>query len=105
MASQRRFAGCTAHHWNSRVGVRFSGGCECLQCGIDSGEVRLDLPVDAMADAVTEIHLAYVERIVSGTESPNAERLSLDALECLLFGICLKDDSKTTPSQRRKRSR
>jgi len=32
----------------------------------------LDLPVDAMADAVTEIHLAYVERVVSGTEMPNA---------------------------------
>ena len=79
---------------------------QCLQSGIETGEVRLDLSVDAMADAVTEIHLAYVERVVSGTEMPNAERLSLDAFECLLFGICLKgDDSKTVSSKRRKRSR
>ena len=79
---------------------------QCLQCGIETGEVRLDLPVDAMADAVTEIHLAYVERVVSGTEMPNAERLSIDAFECLLFGICLEErDSKTTPTKRRKRSR
>lgn len=79
---------------------------QCLQSGIDTGEVRLDLSVDAMADAVTEIHLAYVERVVSGTEMPNAERLSLDAFECLLFGICLKEyDSKTMPTKRRKRSR
>jgi AcrR family transcriptional regulator len=79
---------------------------QCLECGIDTGEVRLDVPVDAMADAVTEIHLAYVERVVSGTEVPNAERLALDAFECLLFGICVKEsDSKTMPTKRRKRSR
>jgi AcrR family transcriptional regulator len=79
---------------------------QCLQFGIDTGEVRLDLPVNAMADAVTEIHLAYVERVVSGMEKPNAEHLSLDAFECLLFGICLKEhDSKTMPTRRRKRSR
>jgi len=82
---------------------------QCLRCGIDSGEVRLDLPIDAMADAVTEIHLAYVERVVSGTEKPDAERLSLDAFECLLFGICLKDGSSEAlptprPTPRRKRS-
>lgn len=78
---------------------------ECLQAGIDAGEVRLDLPVDTMADAVTEIHLAYVERVVSGTETPDAERVALDAFECLLFGICLKEgDSETLPNERRKRS-
>ena len=79
---------------------------ECLQSGIATGEVRLDLPVETMADAVTEIHLAYVERIVSGTEMPNAERVALDAFECLLFGICIDDsDSRSTPPQRRKRTR
>ena len=79
---------------------------QCLQCGIDTGEVRLDLPVDAMADAVTEIHLAYVERVVSGIEMPNAERLSLDAFECLLFGICIREsDSKMSTNEKRKRSR
>jgi AcrR family transcriptional regulator len=79
---------------------------QCLRCGLDSGEVRLDLPIDAMADAVTEIHLAYVERVVSGTEKPDAERLALDAFECLLFGVCVKDaDSESTPTPRRKRSR
>ena len=79
---------------------------QCLQCGVETGEVRLDLPVDAMADAVTEIHLAYVERVVSGTEMPNAERLSLDAFECLLFGICLREnDPSTTSTTKRKRSR
>jgi len=79
---------------------------QCLECGIESGEVRLDLPIDAMADAVTEIHLAYVERIVSGTEKPNAQRLSLDAFECLLFGVCVQQETrKSLPTQRRKRSR
>lgn len=79
---------------------------QCIQSGIDAGTVRLDLPVDAMADAVTEIHLAYVERVVSGTETPDAERVALDAFECLLFGICLKEgDSRTMPTKRRKRSR
>ena len=78
----------------------------CLQHGVDAGQVRLDLPVEAMADAVTEIHLAYAERVVSGTEKPNAQQLSLDAFECLLFGICNKEDDPTTmPSRRRKRSR
>ncbi len=78
----------------------------CLQYGLNTGEVRLDLPVDAMADAITEIHLAYAERVVSGTEMPNAERLSRDAFECLLFGVCVKaTDSKAMPTQRRKRSR
>jgi hypothetical protein len=64
------------------------------------------VPVVARADAVTEIHLAYVDRVVSGTDVPTAERLALDAFECLLFGICLKEsDSKTMPTKRRKRSR
>ena len=50
--------------------------------------------------------LAYVERIVSGTEKPNAERLSLDAFEFILFGLCLKEsDSETLPTQRRRPSR
>ncbi|MCR9093109.1 MAG: TetR/AcrR family transcriptional regulator [bacterium] len=76
---------------------------QCLESGITTGEVRLDLSVDAMADAVTEIHLAYAERVVSGTEKPNAERLSLDAFECLLFGICLRvNDSDTNPDKGRK---
>ena len=78
----------------------------CLRTGIASGEVRLDLPVEAMADAVTEIHLAYVERIVSGEETPGAQRLALDAFETLLFGICLPQAESRPPSpQRRKRSR
>lgn len=79
---------------------------ECLQLGIDAGEVRLDLPVDAMADAVTEMHLAYVERIVSGTEMPSAERVALDAFECLLFGICKTEgEAAGEPAPARKRSR
>jgi hypothetical protein len=58
-----------------------------------------------MADAITEIHLAYVERVVSGTEWPDAERVALDAFECLLFGICLKaEDPETMSTTRRKRS-
>ena len=72
---------------------------QCLEAGIATGEVRLDLPVDAMADAVTELHLAYVERVVSGTETPEAQRVARDAFECLLFGICLhKGDSDPLPT-------
>ncbi len=79
---------------------------QCLQAGIEAGEVRLNLPVDAMADAVTEIHLAYVERIVSGTETPDAKQVALDGFECLLFGICLNDGgAAAAPRKRRKRSR
>ena len=83
---------------------------ECLQAGVDRDEVRLDLPVATMADAVTEIHVGYVARIVSGTEKPNAERSALDAFECLLFGICTSEPGRTTQPtkaarQRRKRSR
>ncbi len=79
---------------------------QCLQCGIETGEVRLDLPVEVMADAVTEIHLAYVEHVVSGTEKPDAERLALDAFECLLFGICARaSDPAGEPKKRRKRPR
>ena len=79
---------------------------DCLELGVASGQVRLDLPVDAMADAITEIHLAYVERIVSGTETPDAQRLALDAFEALLFGVCLTpDEARPLPTQRRKRSK
>lgn len=79
---------------------------DCLELGVAAGEVRLDLPVDAMADAITEIHLAYVERIVSGTETPDARRLALDAFEALLFGVCLTpDESRSLPTRRRKRSK
>ncbi|MEM9175775.1 MAG: TetR/AcrR family transcriptional regulator [Myxococcota bacterium] len=75
----------------------------CLERGVASGEVRLDVPVDAMADAVTEMHLAYVERIVSGIETRDAQRVALDAFECLLFGICMRPNASPSASQRRKR--
>ena len=78
---------------------------ECLQAGIDRGEVRREQPVDAMADAATELHLAYVERVVSGSETPYAQRVAHDAFECLLFGICAEEaDSQSKPTTRRKRS-
>ena len=76
----------------------------CLATGVASGEVRLDVPVGAMADAVTEMHLAYVERIVSGLETRAVERITLDAFECLLFGICMSTKASRAGSQRRKRS-
>ena len=77
-----------------------------LRSGIESGEVRPDLPVEAMADAVTEMHLAYVERIVSGTETPEARRVALDAFECLLFGICSNaGGAAPAPPKRRNRSK
>ena len=76
----------------------------CLATGVASGEVRLDVPAGAMADAVTEMHLAYVERIVSGLDTRAAERVALDAFECLLFGICMSTDASRAGSQRRKRS-
>ena len=79
---------------------------QCLRSGIDTGEVRPDLPVDAMADAVTEMHLAYVERVVSGTETPEARGTARDAFECLLFGVCLPVDvPRNAKPKRRKRSR
>ena len=78
---------------------------QCLEAGLETGEVRLDLPVDAMADAITEIHLAYVERVVSGTETLDAQQVALDAFECLLFGVCLTTDAQKPKTPRRKRAR
>ncbi len=79
---------------------------QCLRFGVETGEVRLNLPVEAMADAITEIHLAYVERIVSGAETAEAKQVALDAFECLLFGICSNEDGATpAPPKRRKRSK
>lgn len=79
---------------------------QCLQVGVERGEVRGGVSLDAMADAMTELHLAYVERVVSGTETPAAQRVAHDALECLLFGICgSAGDSESIPTKRRKRSR
>ena len=76
----------------------------CLAAGIEAGEVRLDVSADAMADAVTEMHLAYVERVVSGIETRDAQRVATDAFECLLFGICTSPVSPRSAAQRRKRS-
>ena len=65
-----------------------------------------DILVFTRPDAITEIHLAYVERVVSGNETPEAKRVALDAFECLLFGICLRaDDPAPLPPKRRKRSK
>lgn len=77
----------------------------CLQTGVAAGEIRTNLPLGAMADAVTELHLAYVERIVAGTETPRAKREALDAFECLLFGICPNEGAASpAPKKKRKRS-
>lgn len=59
-----------------------------LEAGIASGEVRADIPVAAVADAVTELHLAYAERVVAGRDSAADTRNAEAAFECLLHGIC-----------------
>ncbi len=57
-----------------------------LRRGVESGEVRPDLCVEHMADFLTEIHLAYTDRVVV-TGAPIASGLARAIPECMLRGV------------------
>lgn len=57
-----------------------------LRRGVASGEVRRDVAVAHMTDLLTEIHLAYTDRVViSG--APLAPSLVEGVLACMLHGV------------------
>ena len=59
---------------------------EILRRGVESGDVRVDVEVAHMVDLLTEIHLAYTDRVViSG--APLAPSLVRGVLACMLRGV------------------
>jgi AcrR family transcriptional regulator len=68
-----------------------------LRRGVASGEVRTDVAIAHMADLLTEIHLAYTDRVVI-TGAPLAPSLAEGVLACMLRGV-------RAPGARSKRGR
>jgi TetR/AcrR family transcriptional regulator len=66
-----------------------------VQRGVAAGEVRSDLPTSAIVDAVTELHLAYAERVVAGQDTESNQRNGEVAFECLLHGLCVPTSIST----------
>ncbi|MAG29865.1 MAG: hypothetical protein CL908_03105 [Deltaproteobacteria bacterium] len=59
---------------------------EILRRGVEAGEVRADVEIEHMADLLTEIHVAYTDRVViSG--APLDPTLVDGLLECMLRGV------------------
>jgi AcrR family transcriptional regulator len=59
---------------------------EILRRGATSGEVRSDVAIEHMTDLLTEIHLAYTDRVVI-TGAPLGPSLIEGVLECTLRGV------------------
>ena len=59
---------------------------EILRRGAGSGEVRSDVEIEHMADLLTEIHIAYTDRVVI-TGAPLDPALAEGILECTLRGV------------------
>ncbi len=59
---------------------------EILRAGVEAGEVRCDIEIEHMADLLTEIHLAYTDRVVI-EDAPLKPALSNGILECILTGV------------------
>ena len=69
---------------------------EILRRGVRVGEIRRDVAIEHMADLLTEIHLAYADRVVI-EDAALAPSLSEGILECMLTGVL----DKTKPRRRR----
>lgn len=73
---------------------------EILRRGASSGEVRADLQIEHMADLLTEIHVAYTDRVVI-TGAPLDPLLSEGILECMLRGVlCIATPAQPASSVR-----
>jgi AcrR family transcriptional regulator len=59
---------------------------QILRRGRAAGEVRPDIAIDAMADFLTEVHLAYTDRVVI-TGAPLADDLVQGVLDCMLGAV------------------
>ena len=59
---------------------------QLLDRGVAEGEVRTDLPVDHLADLLTEIHLAYANRQILTGRLVDA-RLAENVAACMISGV------------------
>jgi len=59
---------------------------EILRSGAEAGEIRADVEIEHMADLLTEIHLAYTDRVVI-EDAPLDPTLSEGILACILTGV------------------
>ena len=64
---------------------------EILRRGVEAGEVRVDVGIDHIADFLTEIHLAYSDRVVIDDASLDPS-LSEGILACMLTGVLVNRD-------------
>jgi AcrR family transcriptional regulator len=73
---------------------------QILRRGRDAGEVRDDVEIDHMADFLTEVHLAYTDRVVI-TGAPLDPALVEGVLECMLGAVLSR---KAQSSQNRSKA-
>ena len=64
---------------------------EILRRGVEAGEVRADVAIEHIADLLSEIHLAYSDRVVID-DAPLAPALSDGILACMLTGVLVNRD-------------
>jgi TetR/AcrR family transcriptional repressor of uid operon len=72
---------------------------EILRRGARSGEVRADVQIEHMADLLTEIHIAYTDRVVI-TGVPLDPALTEGILECMLRGVLCNSEQDAAGKQR-----
>jgi len=75
---------------------------EILRQGALAGEVRCDVEIEHMADLLTEIHLAYTDRVVI-EDAPLTSSLSNGILACILTGVLDDQGAKRGVSARAQR--
>jgi AcrR family transcriptional regulator len=66
---------------------------EILRRGTRAGEVRSDVEIGHMADLLTEIHVAYTDRVVI-TGAPLDTLLAEGILECMLRGVLRQSECR-----------
>ena len=64
---------------------------EILSRGVEAGEVRVDVAIEHIADLLTQIHLAYSDRVVI-EDAPLDPALSEGILACVLTGVLANRD-------------
>ena len=64
---------------------------EILRRGVEAGEVREDVAIEHIADLLTEIHLAYADRVMI-VDAPLDPALSGGILACMLTGALVNRD-------------
>ena len=77
---------------------------EILRRGTRAGEVRADVQIEHMADLLTEIHVAYTDRIVI-TGAPLDPALAGGILECMLRGVLCPSECRQPAMQDTRRGK